>query len=133
MTWRLSNAAASAAADAVVDLADGGATFATLKVYTGAPPAGPGTAPSGTLLLTFTLKDPAFGAASNGVATLDVSTSITATGLAAGTAGWFRVADSNGTAVFDGTVGSEATFTSTAVTIGLSVQLTSATYTQPTS
>lgn len=133
MTYRLSNAAASAAADAVVDLVDGGASFGTIKVYTGSAPAGPGSAATGTLLLTFTLKDPAYGSASNGVATLDVTGGITATGVAAGTAGWFRVADSNGTAVFDGTVGTDATFSTTSVTVGLVVQLTSGSYTQPTS
>lgn len=133
MTYRLSNAAASAAADAVVDLVDGGASFGTIKVYTGAAPAGPGSSATGTLLLTFTLKDPAYGSASAGVASLDVSTAITATGVAAGTAGWFRVADSNGVAVFDGTVGTDATFSTTSVTVGLVVQLTSGSYTQPTS
>lgn len=133
MTWRISDAARSAECDALVDLLDAGGANATLKVYTGAAPAGPATGASGTLLLAFTLARPAFGSAAAGVATLDVSSPLTATGLANGTAGWFRIANSAGTAIMDGTVGVEATFSTTSVTIGLSIQLTSGTVTVPAS
>ena len=86
MTLRLADTARSAGADAVVDRIDGGSGAGTIKVYTGSQPATTATAPSGTLLLTFTLNDPAFGAASAGVATLDVDPALTAVGAAAGDA-----------------------------------------------
>lgn len=134
MTLRLANAVRSAAADGAVDRLDAGAGAATIKVYTGAQPATPASAPTGTLLLTFTLNDPAFGSAVNGVAALDVTPALTALGAAAGTAGWFRAADSDGNAVFDGacgTAGAELNLTTTAVTVGLEVGISSGSYTQP--
>lgn len=106
MATRVADAARNAAADAVVDLADAGAAAGTIKVYTGSQPADADDAESGTLLVTFTLNDPAFGAAASGVATLDVSPAISTTASASGTAGWFRLEDSNGVNVLDGACGS---------------------------
>ena len=98
----ISNAAASAAADAVTALVNGG----TLRIYSGTKPAGPDTGLSGnTVLAELTFGNPAFGSASNGVATAN---SITAdsSANATGTASFFRAFASNGTtAVFDGEVG----------------------------
>lgn len=134
MAFRLAAASRSAAADAVVDLLDAGSGAATIEVRTGTQPATPATSATGTLLLTFTLNDPAFGAASSGVASLDVDPSITATGVAAGDAGWFRAKDSNGNVVFDGacaTSGSELNLSTITVSIGLVVSITSGSYTQP--
>lgn len=134
MTLRLATTARNAAANAVVDSLDAGAGPATIKVYTGSQPATPQTAPTGTLLLTFTLNDPAFGDAATGAATLDVAPALTATGAAAGTAGWFRAADSTGAAVFDGacgTSGAELNLSTTTVSTGLDVTITSGSYTQP--
>jgi len=134
MALRLATSARNAAADAVVDLLDAGAGPATIEVRTGSQPATPATGATGTLLVTFTLNDPAFGSASVGVATLSVSPAISAVAVANGTAGWFRAFDSNGAVVLDGacgTAGSELNLTTTTISIGLTVTITSGSYTQP--
>lgn len=133
MTLRLAAGSRSAAADAVVDRLDAGSAAGTVKVYTGSQPATPAAAPTGTLLVTFTLNDPAFGSAVDGVATLDVDPALTAVGVAAGDAGWFRAADSDGNVVFDGACaasGSELNLSTIAVAVGASVAVTSGSYTQ---
>lgn len=127
----ISNAAASAAADAVTALVNGG----TLRIYSGTKPAGPDSALSGnTVLAELTFGNPAFGSATNGVATAN---SITAdsSANATGTASFFRAFASNGTtAVFDGEVGtsgSDLNLNSTSIQSGAEVSITSFTYTQP--
>jgi hypothetical protein len=142
MATRISTAARTAAAQAIANLVDGGSSAGKIRIYSGAQPAGPGTAPSGTLLAELTLSDPAFSVAA-GVATLDVTPAVTATGVAAGTAGWFRVLDSTeaaatGLGVYDGSVtatggGGDLTLATTTVSIGLTVDITSATVTMPAS
>lgn len=141
MALRINTAARNAACDAVVDLIDGGAGPGVIRVYTGTQPATPATAPSGTLLAEFTLSDPAFGAAATGVATLDVTPALTDDGLAAGTAGWFRILDSTeaagtGLGIIDGAVtatggGGELELNSTTISIGVTVEITSGTVTMP--
>lgn len=134
MTHRLAAGSRSAAADAVVDRVDAGSGPGTLKVYSGSQPATPATSPSGTLLATFTLNDPAYGSASTGVAALSVSPALSTTGVAAADAGWFRVADSDGTAVFDGacgTSGQELNLSTVTVSVGLTITISSGSYTQP--
>ena len=133
---RINTSARNAACDGVVDLLDAGAAAGTLKIYTGSQPATPATAASGTLLATATLADPAFGASSTGVATGTDPASVTA--VATGTAGWFRAADSDGNAIFDGDVtatggGGTMTLSSTSITSGGSVDITSLTFTMPAS
>ena len=110
MADRISNAGAIAACNALVDLLDtgtGSPNLGTIKIYTGAQPADPDTAPSGTLLGTLTLANPAFGAAADAtpgaVATANSIASDTSAD-ATGTAGWFRAADSDGSAFIDGNV-----------------------------
>lgn len=123
----------SAAADAVVDLLDAGAGAATIEVRTGSQPATADSAATGTVLCTFTLADPAFGAASSGVATM-ASTPRTTTGSAAGTAGWFRAKDSTGATVFDGSVGTsgaELNLNTLTISVGVNVEVTSGTVTMP--
>lgn len=134
MAIRLATAARNAAADAVVDLIDGGAGAGTLKIYTGSVAANPNTTPSGTLLATVTFADPAFGAASTGVATATNPDAVTGSGD--GTAGCFLVEDSTGANVFDGTVtatggGGDLELSTTTISTGVSVDITSFTYTQP--
>lgn len=126
MTVRISGAVAAAACDATAAKVDAGGSAGKLRVYSGSPPSGPSQAATGTKLLEFTLNRPAFGSASTstGTATMDV-TGLTTTGLANGTAGWFRVVDSAGTAIFDGTVPTDITLSNTAITTGLSEQITS--------
>lgn len=130
---RLTAAARNAACDGVVDLADGGPGAGTIEVRTGSAPASADDAATGTLLLTFTLADPAFGAASAGVATA-ASVPRTAIGVAAGTAGWARLLDSAGAKVADlsvGTSGTDIEISSIAITVGRTVTLTALTITVP--
>lgn len=133
MAIRLSTAARNAAADAVVDLVDAGAGAGTLKIYTGAQPANGDTEGSGTLLATVTFADPAFGAASGGTATATDPAAVTAVGT--GTAASFVVEDSTGANVLNGTVsatggGGDLQLSSTSLATGITVDVTSFTYTQ---
>ena len=133
MAFRIPNNVRSAACDAVVDLLDAGAGAATIEVRTGSQPATAGDTATGTVLCTFTLADPAFGAASSGVATM-ASTPRTTTGSAAGTAGWFRAKDSTGATVFDGAVGTsgaELNLNTLTISVGVNVEITSGTVTMP--
>lgn len=127
---QLTNAAASAAADAVVVLLNSG----FLRIYDGAQPATADTAITTQVLLAeLTFGNPAFGAAANGVATANALTSDPAAN-ATGTAAWFRCLRSNGTtAVVDGTVGTsgaDLNVSTVAVSAGVEVSVTSLTYTQ---
>lgn len=131
---RLTNAAASAAADAVVDLIDAGAGAGTIKIYTATIPTNANTALGAqTLLATLTFSDPAFGAASNGVATASAITSDSSAD-ATGTATWARIADSNGTTIMDvtvGTSGEDINFNTVSFVSGAVIAISSLTYTQP--
>lgn len=120
--------------DATAARFDAGAGAATIEVRTGGKPANPQAVATGTLLATFTLNDPSWGAAVAGSAALDVTPGLSAVGAAAGTAGWFRVKDSTGATVMDGTcgtIGTDMIMTSTSVSVGQVVNLTAGTMTQP--
>lgn len=135
MAIRLAVASRNAAADAVVDRLDGGPAAATIDVRTGTQPATADDAATGTLLVTITLADPAFGSAASGAA-LVASTPRSGTAVATGTAGWFRAKDSTGATVFDGAVtvtggGGDLTLATTSVVSGADVRITSGSYTQP--
>ncbi len=100
MSMRLTNAAASAAADSTGLRAYIGST-AKLKFYTGNVNADAELAPAGTLLATVTIAD--FGAASNGVISSDGGD--VAAGES-GTAGCWALFKTDGTTkVADGSVG----------------------------
>jgi hypothetical protein len=119
----------------MVDRLDAGSGPATIQIRTGAQPANPATGATGTLLATVTCADPAFGSASTGAATL-AGTPLSATAVADGTAGWARFLDSDGNAKWDGSVtatggGGQITLASVTVSTGLTVQITSGTFTQP--
>lgn len=134
--FQLSNAARSGACNGIVDLIDAGAAGGTIKVYTGTQPTDADTAVGAqTLLVTFTLDaTAAFGAASNGVASLDVSPAITAVAGATGTAAWFRCADSDGNTVFDGSVGTSSAdlvMNTVSITSGNTCEVSSLTVTIP--
>lgn len=136
MPVRINAAAQAAARDGIAALVDGGAGPGVLRIYTGAQPATPATAPSGTLLAEFTLSDPAFVA---GV--LDVTPALTDAGLAAGTAGWARLLDSTeaagaGLGVIDGTVGTSGAMVNlntTTISVGLTVNVLSGSISMPAS
>jgi hypothetical protein len=101
-TVRLADVARNARVTAIITAIDAGPAGGTVKVYTGAMPATPATAPSGTLLLTFTFDAVAsFSGPVAGVAALDATPALAAVGAAAGTAGWARIADSTGATVMD--------------------------------
>ena len=132
MTTRLSVTTRNAMQDQVTAVVDAGVGPGTIKVYTGAQPATADTAASGILLVTITLNDPSFGASASGVITADVDPIPTGTAGADGTAGWARVADSDGNAVMDGSVaeaGADFTISTTAITTGQDVNLNAATLT----
>lgn len=134
MAVRLPTGVRNAACDAIVDRVDAGAAAGKLRIYTGAQPASANDAASGTLLAEVTLADPAFGAAASGSASLTDPAAVTAS--AAGTAGWFRVLDSDSNTVFDGAVtatggGGDLTLSSTALASGISVDITGGSVTMP--
>lgn len=138
MALRLPTASVNAACDAIVDRVDGGSGAGTIEIRTGAQPASANDAASGTLLATITCADPAFGSAAAGVATLDCDPVLSATAVGDGTAGWCRVKDSTGATVMDGSVtatggGGQITLATTTITTGLTVQITSGTFTVPAS
>jgi hypothetical protein len=135
---QLATATVNAMADAVDALVNGGSAAGTIKVYSGSQPANANASITGTLLATFTLDSPAFGAASGGVITLG-AVPLTTTGAAAGTATHFRCA-SGGTGgvgtVWDGQVtatggGGELQLNTTTISVGVSVEITSGTFTMP--
>lgn len=138
MAVQLATATVNAMADKVDDLINGGSAAGTIKVYSGTQPVNANTAITGTLLATFTLDNPAFGAASGGVLTLG-ATPISSTGVAAGTATHFRCA-SGGTGgvgtVFDGSVSTSAAqlnLNTTTISVGVTVEITSGFFTMPAS
>ena len=130
---RLTNAAASAAADAVVDRIDTGGA-GTIKIYTGTIPTDADTALGAQVLLaTLTFSATAFGAAANGVATASAITSDTSAD-ATGTAAWARIASGAGTTQMDvtvGTTGEDINFNTVSFVSGATVAITALTYTQP--
>ncbi|MBP9918726.1 MAG: hypothetical protein KBF43_09085 [Dermatophilaceae bacterium] len=134
MSTRISTPARNALAQQVQVLVDAGPAAGTLKIYTGAQPATADTAASGTLLVTVTLGDPAFGAAAAGTITGADPAAVNA--VATGTAGWFRVADSTGATVYDGSAtatggGGDLQLVTTSITSGQPVDITSLTVTMP--
>lgn len=133
MAIRLATAARNAAVDAVVDLIDAGAGAGTLKIYSGVQPATGNDEGTG-LLATVTFADPAFGAAATGTASATDPAAVT--GSAAGTAQSFVIEDSTGANVFNGTVtatggGGDLQLSTTTISVGVTVDITSLTYTQP--
>lgn len=129
---QLTNAAASAAADAVVDSIDTGGA-GKLRIYDGTQAATADTAIGAQVKLAeLTFSATAFGAASNGVATAAAITQDSSAD-ATGTATWFRVINGSGTTIFDGTVGTsgaDLNLNTTSIVAGAAVSVTSFTYTQ---
>lgn len=111
-------------------------TSALIKIYSGAAPADPDTAASGTLLATLTGNGTAFGTVTSGVLTASAITQANA--VATGTAGYCRIctsAQSGSTAagIVDLDVGTSAAsviMNTTSIVSGGPVQITSATFTE---
>lgn len=138
MTIHISTAARNAACDSVVDLLDAGAAAPKLRIYSGTQPAGPDTAIGAQVLLAELAMDAtaAFGASGTGTANLDATPVLSATGLAAGTAAWFRMLDSNNLAVIDGSAGLSAgspdlTLNTTTISVGVTVEVSAGSITMP--
>lgn len=113
-----------------------------LEIYSGAQPTDSNTAVGAQVLLaTVTLGSPAFGSATvsgtapSRVGTLTANAITAGTAVATGTAAWFRLYESNGTtSLMDGSVGTsgcDLNLSSTSITSGQSVSVTSFSITQP--
>lgn len=115
-SFPISTAARNAQADAFDDLVNTGAGTATLLLRN-----------STTTLVTFNLQNPAFGAASTGVITLQGTTlSTTASAGTASSVDNYQIKDRGGNVVWGGVVTGSDTITS-----GQTVQLSSFTITWP--
>ena len=111
--------------DAINTAANAGAGAALIRIYDGTRPATGGTAT--TLLAELTASDPMFGASASGVLPASAITQDSSAN-ATGTATWFRVVDSSGNAVMDGSVGtsgSDLNLTTTSITATQPVSITS--------
>jgi len=131
MSYRLANATRSACADANVDLLDSG----TIEVRTGAQPTNVDDADSGTLLGTLTFGSPAFGGASNGVATANAISS-DADADASGDAGHVRIKKSDTNIHSDAVAGEsgdspDVEFDNKSIVAGGTIAISSMTITQP--
>jgi len=144
LNTRISNEAAIGACDFVVDRLDEGAGAAVVEGRSGAQPADPDTAVTGTLLFTLTCSDPAFGGAvdiSPGArATASAITSDTSANATA-TLGYCRAsATTNGVDPIDdhidgeaGTSGADFNFNTLAIVSGATVALPAWDVTMPES
>lgn len=100
-----------------------------LAIYDGTRPATGGAAT--TKLAEFTLGTPFAAGAAAGV--LSPTLPVDTTGLAAGTATWFRITTSGGTFVIDGSVGTsgaDCNLNTTTISVGATVSATSFTITR---
>jgi len=141
---RISNEAAIGACDFIVDRLDEGAGAGVIQGRSGAQPADPDTAVSGTLLFTLVYSDPAFGAAADaapgGRATANAITNDSSAD-ATNTLGYCRASASNdGATPLDdhidgeaGTSGCDYNFNTVAIVTGATISLTSQTVTVPES
>ena len=121
------------AADAVCARANGG----SLIIYSGTAPASADAALSGnTVLASLSMGNPAFAAASNGVATANAITADSSAD-ASGVATFLRVFETGGTAVVMqlsvGTSGADCILSSVNIVTGGPVSISSLTYTQAAS
>ena len=128
----LTIAAASAQAMGAALASDVGAG-AIIEIRSGAKPATPETAASGTLLVSITIS----GSFTSTGGVLTAADPASASPAASGTAGHFRLKKSGGTAVLDGTAtatggGGDIQLGSTTITTGVPVDLGVPTITIPT-
>ena len=109
---------------------------AIIRIYTGAMPANVATSTTGTLLVEFDLASTWNSAAASGAKSLS-SLPVSATSVATGVAGYYRIFASDGTTVHEqgvvtGTgLGGDLTIDITTITSGQTVQITTFTKTAP--
>ncbi len=119
--------------DEIATLINAGTGAGLLKIYSGSVPANVGTALGAQVLLaTLTLTDPVAAAASSGVLTFSTITQDSSAD-ATGTAAFFRITDSDGNAVVQGTVGTsgaDLNLTSTSIVATEPVAVSSFTITE---
>lgn len=128
MALGLATALRTTRATAIRDAIDAGAA-GLLRIYDGVRPATGGAAT--TLLAELTLSDPC-GTVINGVLTFSAITQDSSAN-ATGTATWFRIVTSAAAHVLDGSVGTsgaDLNLTTTSVTTGQPVQVTSLVFTE---
>jgi hypothetical protein len=133
MSYRLSTDTRNKACDAIVDDIDAGSGAGTIAIRTGSQPTNVGDADTGTLLGTLTFSDPAFGSSSTGTATASAITSDTNADNS-GTAGHFRIKDSDSNIHSDGTCGQgtgDLSFDNNVIVAGGTIAITSMTVTVP--
>lgn len=128
----LTIAAASAQAMGAA-LATNIGSAATIKIYSGSRPSTPETAIGAQVLL---VTVPISGSFSSTGGVLTAADPASASPAASGTAAWFRLSTSGGTAVLDGTVtatggGGDMTLGSTSINTGVPVDLGVPTITVP--
>lgn len=102
MAISLSDSARTNMATGLRDTIDAGSGPGYVEIRTGSKPASVATGATGTLLATVTLADPS-GTVATGVLSLSGLPRTDTAADNTGTAGWFRVYDSTGAAVLDGT------------------------------
>lgn len=113
--------------DAITALVDAGAGAGLLEIYDGAQPSKGGTVTN--LLAQLVFSTTSFPAASTETLTANAITDDSAAN-ATGTATWFRVTDSTGAFVMDGTVGltgsgADLELSNTSVVLGVPVSVSS--------
>lgn len=144
LNTRISNECAILACDAVVDNLDEGTGAAVIQGRTGAQPADPDTAVTGTLLFTLVCTDPAFGnAADNTGSARATAAAITddSSADATGTLGYCRASATNdGATPLDdhidgeaGTSGADFNFNTLSIVAGATVSMTAWTVDMPES
>ena len=121
----------TARASQIVAAIDAGAGAGKLRLYNGTRPATGGAVT--TLLAELTFSDPC-GTVTSGVLTISAIAS-DASADNTGTATWFRIVDSTGAFVLDGTItgtggGGDITMTSTSIQAGVTVDATSLVFTE---
>jgi hypothetical protein len=133
MAYRLATDTRNKACDAIVDDIDAGTGAGTIAIRTGAQPTAVNDSDQGTLLGTLTFSDPAFGNSATGTATASAITSDT-NADASGTAGHFRIKDSDGNIHSDGTCGQgsgDLSFDNNVIVAGGTIAISSFTVTVP--
>jgi hypothetical protein len=114
----------------------GASTTGSIKVWSGSAPSDPDATATGTLLATFALTSSGGWSSPSSGETHLVTVPLTGTINASGTAGYYRLLDSGGNTLLQGSVtatggGGDLTVGSTTITSGDTAQITSYGFTVP--